>query len=206
MALDQDMTGISLGDKALWKEGWSMPHLLMKCPHPDKVLPVLARHPNSKAAVTKTISHLQWARAALNSGSAEAIRAVVEALGIPKVAPGTKLSGWERLVDKPRNEALIDYLLETGWPVDIDIEKGGPSLVLHAAQMNDVELVEKLVAHGANPQRDSQTTISLTQWLDKQEKPDEMRKAIAKGHATWLSKQAVGRPDNEITAREPRKM
>ena len=200
-ALEADTTGISLGDKAIWKGEWSMPKLLASCPDPDKVLPLLAKHPTSQAALANTISPLQWARVALNSGKAKTIKAVEGAFGPPKVKPGTQLEGWEKLIDKPRSEALIDHMLAAGWPVDVDVGKGGPSLVLRAAEMGDFELVEKLVAHGANPQRDSKMTVSLTEWMEKQDSADALRAAIAKGQATWLAKKVVTSPERKA---EPR--
>ena len=97
-------------------------------------------------------------------------------------------------------------MLAAGWPVDVDVGKGGPSLVLRAAEMGDFELVEKLVAHGANPQRDSKMTVSLTEWMEKQDSADALRAAIAKGQATWLAKKVVTSPERKAEPREQRKM
>ena len=187
--------------KKIWTHKQTPEAALLQGPKPEVVLQALLDSAPIKKTTNKVIRLKDWINAALETRSLTVIKALESTMGIPKLPEGTYLPGWAKIILRPRNEALLDHLLEQGWPVDVDLQPDGQSLVLAAAEMKDSDLVRRLVFHGANPRRESRKTISLEEWLTRKSGNYEtIRAAVAEGTAQRLQALAEQtRPDTHPT-------
>ena len=181
-------------ETTLWKSGTTCIQLSLGCDEPRAVLALLSSHPTSSAAIKKT-SVNSWASMAMRYEKLEAVEAVKESIGTPSWGQKDVSSGWEHAHRQPRNEAMINKVLEWGWPVNVSVDKSGLSLLRAVAEQGDASLVKRLAAHGADPSLDDDLGRgSLLNWLSSQEDQasiEPVRKALSEGQALWMEKNTV---------------
>jgi hypothetical protein len=193
----------------LWNRGTTCFTLSVACEDPRTVLALLYSHPASSATL-KAHSINSWASIAMKQERVEAVEAVKETIGIPTWGVGDVSSGWAHASQQPRNEAMINKVLEWGWPVNVAVDKSGLSLLRAVAEQGDASLVKRLAAHGADPDLDDDLGRgSLSDWLASQEDQASIaavRRALAEGQAMWLSKSTVAPQNTLATTPQARRL